>query len=255
MHKYAKTGVYFITFYGDIDALKGHSGMDWDSGGGNKRSRVLIETLKAVLVPKNYTSPLKYAPGSFFGCYNLEYISPNIFENLTNCKTLYHLFDGCKIKHLPNGLLKNCINLKDARFIFEACDIIEIPEDLFENCTELLSVRCAFHRSNKISRVPGNLFKNNHKITDIRKCFQACRSLVDFPEEIFDPCPDIIYASETFSKENMPGYAPQQYITSIPPLWERKNEDGSYKVREYYAYAKACLDLPNYEDIPLDWRT
>ena len=231
-HSYKKEGIYRVTLFGEVDALCGYNGNVY---GGNKRSKSLIHSLKGLIVPKNSYSPLKYAPGTFFGCEKLEYLGNNVFDNMTTCRSVAHLFDGAKITQLPDGLLDKCIALEDVSYIFEGCDIIYVPHNIFHNCPNIKNVAHAFHRSDKLKRVPDNLFENNPLITDASECFRACKSLEEISGSIFDNCPNLDNVSYTFANNVMGDYPNRQYIKYIPPLWERENPPSSH-----IGYAAGC---------------
>jgi hypothetical protein len=91
-HTYAKSGVHVMTIIGECDNL-------YQNGDTGYKDRIIClkECLWGVIVPKNRTSPLKYAHASFFGCESLVYFGKKIFENLKDCKKLFHTFDGAAI--------------------------------------------------------------------------------------------------------------------------------------------------------------
>jgi hypothetical protein len=91
-HTYAKSGVHVMTIIGECDNL-------YQNGDTGYKDRIIClkECLWGVIVPKNRTSPLKYAYASFFGCESLVYFGKKIFENLKDCKKLFHTFDGAAI--------------------------------------------------------------------------------------------------------------------------------------------------------------
>ena len=245
-HYFKKEGIYRVTLLGEVDALYGYNGNTYE---GNKRSKSLINTLRGLIVPKNCYSPLKYAPGTFFGCEKLEYLGNNVFDNLTTCTSVAHLFDGAKITQLPDGLLDKCVNLEDASYIFEACDIIYVPRNIFHNCPKLTNVEHAFHRSNKLKRVPDDLFANNPLITNASECFRACKSLEDISGEIFDNCPLLDDVSYTFANNAFGDYPNKQYIKKIPPLWERENPPS-----KHVGYAAGCQNASNWNEVPDGWK-
>lgn len=244
-HTYKEKGTYRVNIYGEIDALQGKT-----SKGDLKRSKGIIKCLKGIMVPKGYISPLKYAPASFFGCEALNYLGRNVFDNLTNCKSVKHLFDGCKIKKIPNSLLRHCENLIDASYIFEACDIDYIPEDLFTYCPNLKYVSHAFHRCDYVTVIPDKLFEQNPLIVEAKNCFQACRRLTDFPQTIFDNCKNLIDVSYAVAGENtVAGYDRVQHIKKIPELWKWDNPPTLHE-----GFAWGCTEAENYDEVPDEWK-
>lgn len=279
-HTYKEKGVYRINIYGEMDALQGQSSI-----GNNKNSLSVIRCLKGVFIPKGHLSPLKYAPASFFACESLVYLGKNVFNNLVSedtyekdiitgdlihrpcCKSVSHLFDGCKIKKIPDSLLKNCTTIIDASYMFEACDIESIPEDLFKSCPNLKYVEHAFHRCDYLSSIPENLFQNNRDLVDIDCCFQACKNLTSIPENIFDSCCDkeitvnekgeeivtkinrhlTVMKHAVAAEHAVSGYERTQHINYIPPLWEW---DWSSTINKndfsYNGYAYGCTEASNY---------
>jgi hypothetical protein len=202
------------------------------------------------MVPKGYISPLKYAPASFFGCEALNYLGRNVFDNLSNCKSVNHLFDGCKIKKIPNSLLRHCENLIDASYIFEACDIDYIPEDLFTYCPKLKYVNHAFHRCDYVTVIPKDLFVENPLIEEAEKCFQACRRLRDFPQTIFDSCKNLTNVRYAIAGENsVIGYDSVQHVKLIPELWKWENPPALHE-----GFAFGCTEASNYNEVPEDWK-
>lgn len=110
----------------------------------------LTNTLWGICVPKNSESPLKYAYGSFFGCNHLRYLGKNVFKNLSNCKTIYHLFDGASIEYFYEYTLEGASGLIDLQYGFEACQMKGVSPNLFKWCPNVTSASHTFHRCDKL---------------------------------------------------------------------------------------------------------
>lgn len=247
-HDYKETGTYRVSLYGEVPAMYGYH---------NKNFVPMIRCLKAVLIPNGYISPLKYGQYMFFGCENLVSLGVGVIgENMKNCRSLFHMFDGAKIKQIPENLLYYCENLIDASYIFEACDIEYLPDNLFKSCTKLKYLNHAFHRCDYLKEIPENFFDNCPEIENIEKSFQACRRLETVPSSLFDKCGKIKDARFAFAGENIVGgyLRKQESLTSdVPPLWERSDlpyggvtDIGSEKW--YKGYATGCVYASNFED-------
>ena len=238
--------MYRVDIYGEVPALY---------GAGNKNSKSLINSLKGVLVKNGYSSPIKYGQYMFFGCERLEYLGIGVLgENLKNCRSLAHMFDGAKIKNIPENSLAYCENLIDAGYIFEACDIEELPANLFKNCPKLKSLTHAFHRCDYLKEIPEGFLDYNTELETLEQAFKGCRRLETVPSDLFDNCKKIKDVRFAFSGESLiAGYSStQESLTSdVPPLWNRTDlpYEGTTMIGEeswYNGYARGCIHSNNY---------
>ncbi len=241
-HTFAHKGIYTVQIDGICDNLYGYNENVYE---GNKRSPSLIKCLWGVQIPKGKQSPLKYAHGSFFGCENLTYLGYGVFDNLRECKQLYHTFDGAVIKNLYPYLLKNATNLQSLSYAFENCQMTTIDKDLFKNCTKVTDCSHIFHRCNRLKQIPNGLFDSMQNLTNVDIAFQSCSQLEIVPENLFDKNPNITSAIKTFSGGAGSGgdsaYPREMKIkTKLPPLWNRPNEISHEK------YAFGCVKSANY---------
>lgn len=117
-HTYKKKGVYVASLTGTCENL-------YQTGGTGYKDYIvnLKECLWGVVVPRNSESPLKYAHASFFGCESLRYLGKHVFDNLTECKTIAHLFDGASITKFPKNIFANLTKLENASYALEATQI------------------------------------------------------------------------------------------------------------------------------------
>lgn len=234
----------------------------------------LVNSLWGICVPKNAQSPLKYAYGSFFGCEKLRYLGKNVFKNLKDCKTIFHLFDGASIEYFYEYTLEGASNLIDLQYGFEACQMKGISPNLFKWCPNVTSVFHTFHRCDKLQEVPQGLFDPLPKLVNAEVCFKACTSLKTVPYNLFKKCYNIKKVYECFcggrwNGDN--GYNRYMSITSeIPPLWDKHYWDtDEYKEQfkqqiengQWYPpqfnisptshtrYASGCINAQNYSII------
>ena len=215
------------------------------------------------MVPKGYISPLKYGSYSFFGCEKLEFLGEGVIgENMKDCKTLAHMFDGAKIKHIPDDLLLYCENLIDVSYMFEACDIETIPKKLFHKCPKIKDMAHIFHRCDYLGEVPEGMLDKCIELENMECAFQACRRLKSVPTNLFKYCTKLKNVKYAFAGENaLGGYdRTQPLLTSnVPPLWERSDlpyggvlDIGNKKW--YHGYAFGCVNAANYDDVPEGWK-
>lgn len=253
IHNYEKIGTYRVNLYGEVPILYGAN---------NKSSRALIESLRGVLVSKGYVSPLKYAQYMFFGCEKLEYLGSGVLgKNMKNCRSLAHMFDGAKIKKIPDNTLYYCENVVDASYIFEACSIEELPEKLFSSCTKLKNLNHAFHRCDYLKEIPDGLLDSNTELETIVQCFQGCPSLESIPTDLFDNCKKLkdvrlAIAGETIFT-NIYGDKHEKITGTLPALWDRTDlpyggvvdiDVGEGNTKKWYeGYAGGCINAQNYD--------
>ena len=242
-HTYDKKGVYVASLTGTCDNLYQTGGVDY------KNNIVsLKDCLWGIVVPKNSESPLKYAHASFFGCESLRYLGKHIFDNLTECKMIAHLFDGSSITRFPKNMFAKLSNLENVEYALEATQIEQLPPDLFSCCTEITNAAHVCHRCNKLLQIPQEFFKNNTKIANLNMAFKSCTSLVKVPKNLFDNCPDIQNCSWCFSggrTSNDFGYNKYMVInTELPPLWDSSKWS---KITQHTGYARGCTSAQNYK--------
>ncbi len=239
-HTYEKAGVYSMTISGQCENL-------YQSGGTGYKDRIvnLKDCLWGVAVPKNCTSPLKYAHASFFGCESLVYLGKGVFQNLSDCRTIPHLFDGAAIEYFYQYSLYGIPNLQNAEYAFEACKMIGVHKNLFKWSPKLNNLVHAFHRCDKLKSIPQNFFDNNPKISNLSWCFKSCTSLQSVPKTLFDNCLEINNVDYCFAGGRIGGgdlgYNKEMAITSnLPPLWDRQGEISHAR------YATGCVKAANY---------
>lgn len=173
-HNFAKTGTYKVTLTGTCDNLFGYDG---NVNAGAKQSAALVHSLWGVQVPKDSTSPLKYAYGSFFGCENLKFIGFGVFHNITDCKEVPHLYDGAVLSRIEPWMLYGGHKLESIAYTFENCQMFTIDPDVFKNCVNVTNAEHCFHRCNSLIEIPTGLFDSMTKLTNVSVCFKSCTNI------------------------------------------------------------------------------
>lgn len=241
-HTFKKKGVYTVTLQGDCDNL-------YQTGSTNYKDRIvnLKECLWGIQVPKNCKSPLKYAYSSFFGCERLAYLGKGVFDNCTNCKTIQHLFDGAAIEFFHEYTLVGMENLVDAQYCFEACKMKGIHGNIFKCVPNVTNFAHAFHRCDRLEKIPDNLFYYNTLATNFKLCFRSCTSITSVPSNLFDNCPNISDVEECFAggRINNSDLAYNKYMSiasDLPALWD------THPRITHANYATGCIHATNYKD-------
>ena len=238
-HTYAKR-VYVASLTGTCDNL-------YQTGGVGYKPNIvsLKDCLWGVIVPRNSESPLKYAHASFFGCESLRYLGKHIFDNLTECRQIPHLFDGSSVTRFPKNMFAKLTNLENVQYALEATQIKQLPPDLFKNCVNITNASHLCHRCNKLLQIPEGFFDDNVKLSNLNTAFKSCTSLTTVPKNLFDNCPAISNCQFCFSggrTTNDYGYNKYMVISSdLPPLWQRN-------IGSHTGYARGCTSAKNYKD-------
>ena len=228
-HTYKQKGVYKVTIIGDCDNLYGYDG---DVNKGAKLSSTLVNSLWSVNVPKDSTSPLKYAYGSFFGCKNLRHVGYGVFHNIRDCKEVPHLYDGAILTKIEQWMLYGGYNIESISYTFENCQMVEIDPDIFINCTKVTDASHCFHRCDSLSEIPERLFDYMPKLKNVESCFKSCTRLKTVPSTLFDNCKELSDVTKCFCGGNIGGdesYNPTMAITTeLPSLWSKSLPIHSY---------------------------
>ena len=173
-------------------------GYDGNIYTGAKRSRTLVHCLWGINVPKDSTSPLKYAYGSFFGCQNLRHIGYGVFHNIKDCKEVPHLYDGAILSKIEPWMLYGGEKVQSISYTFENCQMLEIDPNVFKNCPLITDASHCFHRCDSLLKIPTGLFDYNTKLENLSVCFKSCTRVVSVPQNLFDKCPNINNVTECF---------------------------------------------------------
>lgn len=254
-------GVQRVTIYGKCDNLFGHwantnsSGNDdskkGDSDDKPKQTRAMRKTLYGVLIPKNRKSPLKYAYGSFFGFTILTYLGVDVFENLTECRTIRHLFDGTNLNYIYPNIFSTCQALEDVSYVFEACPISFIYHNIFRWTPNIKTLAHGFHRCIVIKEIPEGFFDYIPLCENFDHTFRSCLSLKKVPSTLFDKIPYIQTAKHCFSGGDYANsdhsYSHKMAIEHIPPVWDIER----FKTTEFNDYAHGCVHADNYDEYNL----
>lgn len=251
-HYYKKPGRYVISLRGICDCLYG-----WANGGDNLKNIPdsnthisPVECLTSVMVPKGYTSPLLFARGSFFGCSLFDYISPDLFENLKNCREMLHVFDGCALEYVFENFFKDMPLLEKADYIFELCKFKYLPPKLFHNVPNLHSLVHSFHQCRNLVEIPEGFFDKIPNLRNIDCCFLACDKVTKVPSNLFHYNTKLENVTSCFSKEDRVG-APNMFIDTIPVLW---NTSKYPNITNYSNYCTGCTIADNYSSAPNSWK-
>lgn len=255
-HQYHKLGTYKVTITGDCDNLFGYGMSGHDTCGDNsalgtaKDSDTLKYCLWGVQVPTDHKSPLKYGYGSFFGCENLKFIGYGVFENITECREVPHLYDGAVLSRIEPWMLQGGINLENIEYTFENCQMMEIDAQVFQNCPNVTKANHCFHRCNSLLSIPNGLFDYFPKLENVESCFKSCSNLTFVPENLFDNCPNITDFSYCFCGGQVANdYSYPRYMkitSSLPPMWERMNDSNFVTPTSFNDYATGCIKAKNY---------
>ena len=187
-HTYSEAGVYRVTLTGQCDNLYGLYKYNVSTNNGNKLSTSVSKWLWGVSVPKDSTSPLHYAYGSFFGCQGLKYIGYGVFHNIQKCKEVPHLYDGAILSRIEPWMLYGGTNIESIAYTFENCQMTEIDKDVFKNCINVTNAEHCFHRCTSLVRIPQYLFTPMTKLNNVELCFKSCTNLLEVPSDLFDNC-------------------------------------------------------------------
>lgn len=263
-HTYAKKGIYRVTISGRCDVLYG-----WDTGRTfNDNSPSLIETLVAIIVPKDSTSPLKYAHGSFCNCTNFCYFGYGVLHNATTACNMPRLFYNTQLKYLNKWFFRNCFELVTIENGFVNTPIVSIPEEFFKYTTKLDWINGAFRNCNNLIELPSDMFKECKNLRTIDDMFNNCINLKTVPEKLFDNCQRIFQVNRTFancvnlktvpkdlfvkcksiSTANRTFYKCNNITSNLPPLWNRRNPDGTNVIPYHNEYAYGCTLAANYNE-------
>lgn len=233
-HTYAKKGIYRATISGVCDVLYG-----WQSGGSkwwwNDYSPSLKETLVAIIVPKDSTSPLKYAHGSFYNCTNFCYFGYGVLHNATTAGSMPRLFYNTQLKYLNKWFFRNCFGLETIENGFVNTPIVSIPEEFFKYTTKLDWINSAFKNCLNLIELPSDMFETCSDLRVIDDVFAGCENLKTVPENLFDGCQNISKANRTFQNCI-------NITSNIPPLWNRSSDI------QHNSYAKKCEKAANYNE-------
>lgn len=244
-HSYAKRGIYRVTIQGTCDNLFLHYAKP---GVTTKVGRILnlTKTLYGVLIPKGRVSPLKYAYGSFFGCEKLSYVGKGVFDNLSDCKTLAHLFDGAGIQYVYPNIFAGCPNVQDFSYTFQACPFKWLYSNIFRWTVKAETFDHTFHRCVVIDSIPDKLFHNIPLANSFEMCFKSCSSMTNVPKDLFDNCYYIKNLKQCFSGggsgQGDNSYSPIMKINHIPQVWKKTNLRGA----NFQDYAHGCIHAQNY---------
>ena len=220
-HTYDRVDTYRVTIYGTCDNLYGYY-PDYKN-----QTKALRTTLFGILVPKNSTSPLKYAWGSFFGCENLRYFGKGVLDNLAeDAYTLEHLFDGAPLNYIYPNIFYGCKNVKYMGWLFEATMIKFIYANTFRWTPNVIDMQHIFHRCICLEEIPEGFFDYTTKCKSFHTAFKSCSSLKKVPANLFDKCTDLLDVSRCFCGGKVAGdtlYDKNMYITTIPHIWKHPN--------------------------------
>lgn len=245
-HTYKKGGVYRVTLSGVCNNLYGLYKYDISTSNGNKLSTAVSKWLWGVAVPKDSTSPLQYAYGSFFGCQGLKYLGYGVFHNITKCKEVPHLYDGATLARIEPWMLYGGYNLESIAYTFENCQMIEIDKDVFKHCSKVTNAEHAFHRCTSLVKLPKGLLNPLINLENASLMFKSCTNLLEIEdgEKLFDACTKLTNVEECFCGGGYHGDASYSSImkikSALPSLWLRSN------ITNHSAYAKGCKYAANY---------
>lgn len=115
----------------------------------------------------------------FGSCDELTTIPSNLFEKCKNITSIDGTFSNCySLTNIPGKLFKSIGNsLQILNGVFQGCHNLIIPEDLFEGCTEITQLESVFYGCENMEKIPRNLLKDLHKLTDVYLLFSQCRKL------------------------------------------------------------------------------
>ena len=246
-HHYDKVGTYRVTIHGICDNLFGYHMVDFGNGMTKKpmKTNAIRNALYGILVPKNKTSPLKYAYASFFGCQNLNFFGKGVLDNLQNCKTLFHLFDGASVNYIYPNIFSGCSNVQYMGYVFEACTFSFIYQNTLKFTPNVTNCEHMFHRCIKIRQIPQGFFDYVPLCQNFNTCFKSCTSLKRVPSNLFDKCPNVTNVKACFCGGAIMGdnaYDEKMYISHIPPLWNTKPN-----IQNKLYYAHGCTFADNYD--------
>lgn len=241
-HMFEKKGTYKVKLVGTCDNLWG-----WDykkaPNGGNKTSNAIQKHLVSVQVPKDSTSPLKYAYGSFFGCEKLTNIGYGVLHNIIPCKEVPHLYDGAIIKEIQPWMLYGGDNLESIEYTFENCKMESIDKDVFKYCKNVYNADHCFHRCSNLIEIPLGLFDNMTKLETVNILFRSCINLSKIPRKLFKNNPNLKSCYRCFAGDGSDG--------DIDPLSNRFDAE-SYHKNKIPTDNDAYYGIPNLYDINSD---
>ena len=205
-------------------------------------SSMFCSCTRLAIIPQNLFSNVETSPQYFnqvFSiCSRLLYIPKDLFK--TGRSDLYfgtddnhvEMFTSCSsITYIPRGLF-NCNETKyfeNMRGCFYNCGKLEhVQEEVFDGLTNAYNFSGIFSYCYSLKFIPENLFKNNIKVTDFGTCFYNCASLK----------------------------SPVPVDSDGTPIYNRSGEgkEGYAVVTSYGNCFLGCDNIPDYDQIPEDWR-
>ncbi|EIE3257185.1 phage tail protein I [Escherichia coli] len=172
---------------------------------------------------------IRSAKRIFRGCRALKAVPSRLFAGAVNCESFNSAFESCMALSFTGDEIFSGSGIREASLIFAYCsNLTTTGERLFADCRSLTSYSNCFddclllsqigagmlsgcvslnsvsyllndlNGRNKVSTVPGDLFKGCVSLRAINSVFASCGQLTTIPDELFADC-QIQHASGAFS--------------------------------------------------------
>lgn len=139
-----------------------------------KNCKSLTKLPESFQLPRNTNSKGEY-PGMFYGCSNLESLSPN-FTIPEGYKDISQCFYGCSsLKSLPDGFTIPS-TMKNMTCAFEGCSSLESLPESFNIPEGVTSLNNIFYRCSNLKNVPQG-FSVPSTVTDLDSAFRSVPKL------------------------------------------------------------------------------
>ncbi|EJW5855355.1 phage tail protein I [Escherichia coli] len=177
------------------------------------------------------TTKIRSAKRVFRRCYALKAVPSRLFAGAVNCESFNASFETCLALTSTGDEVFSGSGIQDAQLIFAYCsNLTTTGERLFADCRFLrsynncfsdcpslsqigagmlsgcVSLRTAYYLltdsggSNRVTTVPGDLFRGCVSLNNISSLFDSCGQLTSIPDELFADCQAIQHAGGAFSR-------------------------------------------------------
>lgn len=165
--------------------------------------------------------------------------------SMSDIENLDYTFYRCfELESVPPNLLKHCRNITTANSTFSDCGKLTIPEGLFSGCSLVTSFIMTFGFVGEdipAQSIPSDLFSGCTSAENFMRCFNYA-NIKTVPESLFDETPNANYFFSTFTATS------PTIISTVPKLWDMFPN----------AYGETCFRgqtlINGYESIPSDWK-
>lgn len=194
----------------------------------------------------------------FASCYNLKYVTGDLFDGLSNLKDVSRAFADCQsLEKIPENLLRGCVSVENVNYMFQSCfAVAAIPSGLFNDCTCLRQGTALFEHCTSVTKLPAELFKNNTELLNLNYAFYNCASLTEIPIDIFDCNRKINAINNLFSGcRSVYGESPYSLVDGVKVhLYERNQFRDYFSYIGEYSCAFSSTSFDDFDKIPNSYK-